>query len=61
MEIDHCDPQKSMREHELERFGDHPARRWINQFLHPIGPMIDLFRHFYPDEKGAANANLLTR
>ncbi|CAG8630732.1 13454_t:CDS:2, partial [Dentiscutata heterogama] len=51
-EIDHCDPQRSVREYELESFGDHPARKWFDEFVAPNGPMVDLFRKFHPDEKG---------
>ncbi|CAG8812579.1 20984_t:CDS:2, partial [Gigaspora margarita] len=51
-EIDHCDPQRSVKEYELESFGDHPARKWFDGFVAPNGPMIDLFREFHPDEKG---------
>ncbi|CAG8749094.1 5004_t:CDS:2 [Racocetra persica] len=51
-EIDHCDPQRSIREHELESFDDHPARKWFDGFVAPNGPMVDLFRKFHPDEEG---------
>ncbi|CAG8673835.1 21868_t:CDS:2, partial [Cetraspora pellucida] len=51
-EIDHCDPQRSVREYELESFDDHPARKWFDGFVAPNGPMVDLFRKFHPDEEG---------
>ncbi|CAG8441097.1 3475_t:CDS:2 [Cetraspora pellucida] len=38
-EIDHCDPQRSVREYELESFDDHPARKWFDGFVTPNGPM----------------------
>jgi AP endonuclease-2 len=51
-EIDHCDPQKSIKEHGLESFGNHPARKWLDSWVSPNGPMIDLCRKFHPDEGG---------
>ncbi|CAG8485728.1 15150_t:CDS:2 [Funneliformis mosseae] len=51
-EIDHCDPQKSMKEYGLESFGDHPARIWFDSWVSPNGPMIDLCRKLHPDEEG---------
>ncbi|CAB4383533.1 unnamed protein product [Rhizophagus irregularis] len=50
--IDHCDPQKSIKEHGLKSFGDHPARKWLDSWISPNGPMIDLCRKFHPDEEG---------
>lgn len=49
--IDHVDPKQSCQDHDLANFGDHPARKWLNQLLTPRGPMIDLARHFYPDRE----------
>ncbi|CAG8567723.1 9300_t:CDS:2 [Ambispora leptoticha] len=37
LEIDHCDPQKAVREQKLKSFTDHPARRWFDGFLAPKG------------------------
>ncbi|CAI2193060.1 4055_t:CDS:2, partial [Funneliformis geosporum] len=51
-EIDHCDPQKSIKDYGLESFGDHPARKWFDSWISPNGPMIDLCRKFHPDEEG---------
>ncbi|KAG5461014.1 MAG: Endonuclease/exonuclease/phosphatase, partial [Olpidium bornovanus] len=51
--LDHCDPERSIRENELTEFGEHPARQWIHEFLTPGGPMVDLYRHFHPTQKGA--------
>ncbi|GBB83631.1 hypothetical protein RclHR1_10330001 [Rhizophagus clarus] len=51
-EIDHCDPQKSIKDHGLGSFGDHPARKWIDSWVSPNGQMIDLCRKFHPDEEG---------
>ncbi|CAG8434975.1 7714_t:CDS:2 [Ambispora gerdemannii] len=45
MEIDHCDPQRSVKEHGLKSFTDHPARKWFDGFLMPKGPM------FHPNEE----------
>ncbi|KAJ3267393.1 Class II abasic (AP) endonuclease, partial [Borealophlyctis nickersoniae] len=50
-EIDHCDPKKSIRENGIASFEDTPARQWLNSFLEPVGPMVDLFRHYYPDRQ----------
>lgn len=48
-EIDHCDPKKSIAERGLSHFGEHPPRKWLNQFCHDT--VIDCFRHFHPGEK----------
>ncbi|CAJ0649242.1 7672_t:CDS:2 [Entrophospora sp. SA101] len=50
--IDHCDPQKAIKDQKMDSFEDHPARKWFDGFLAPNGPMIDLFRIFHPNEEG---------
>jgi len=50
--IDHCDPEQSCRDHSLNTFQDHPARRWFDNFLAPKGPLTDMGRKFHPDRKG---------
>ncbi|KAJ3039700.1 Class II abasic (AP) endonuclease [Rhizophlyctis rosea] len=47
-EVDHCDPKQSMKEHGIQNFQDTPARQWFHKFLHPLGPMVDTFRHLHP-------------
>lgn len=50
--LDHCDPVRRMKDSSYAEFGDHPARKWFNEFIAPnTGTMIDLGRHFYPDRK----------
>ncbi|EMD39007.1 hypothetical protein CERSUDRAFT_47445 [Gelatoporia subvermispora B] len=36
----------------LAAFYEHPARLWFKQWLDPVGPMVDIVRHFWPDRKG---------
>lgn len=40
-EMDHCDVQKSMKNHNLTDFMDYPPRAWFKQFLFPNGPLIE--------------------
>ena len=51
-EMDHCDPERSLKEHNLLNFSDHPARMWLDSFVteEKGGIMIDLFRHRNPDK-----------
>lgn len=50
--IDHCDPVRRMKDSSYAEFGDHPARKWLNEFVNPQnGVMVDLGRHFYPERK----------
>lgn len=50
--IDHCDPIRRMKDSSYANFGDHPARKWLNDFVAPgTGVMVDLGRHFNPDRK----------
>lgn len=50
--LDHCDPVRRMKDSSYANFGDHPARKWFNEFVAPsTGVMVDLGRHFYPDRK----------
>jgi AP endonuclease-2 len=50
--LDHCDPVRRMKDSSYAEFGDHPARKWLNEFVAPqTGTMIDLGRHFNPNKK----------
>lgn len=51
-EIDHCDPEKSVKEFGLESFDKHPLRKMFDKLVTPNGPLVDVCRHFHPDEKG---------
>ncbi|KAI7847697.1 Endonuclease/exonuclease/phosphatase [Circinella umbellata] len=51
-ELDHCDPKKSMKEHELLNFKDLPQRTWLDQLIIPKGPLVDLCRKHHPGRKG---------
>jgi AP endonuclease-2 len=53
--IDHCDPQKSIKEHNLRSFEDHPARQWFDAFVTPKGSMVDICRKVKLDEQRSAN------
>jgi AP endonuclease-2 len=47
--IDHCDghlPSNS------ESFYEHPARKWLQEWMEPRGRMIDVTRRFWPERKG---------
>ncbi|TPX38831.1 hypothetical protein SeLEV6574_g07595 [Synchytrium endobioticum] len=50
--IDHCDPIQNAKDHGLTCFEDHPARHWLDSFLAPKGPLVDLYRLFHPNETG---------
>ncbi|KAG0235737.1 Class II abasic (AP) endonuclease [Actinomortierella wolfii] len=53
-ELDHCDPEKWKKDTGISDFTDTEPRRWFNRFLSTGGgPMVDLYRVFHPDEKGA--------
>ncbi|KAL5537093.1 APN2 [Sanghuangporus sanghuang] len=47
--IDHCDGELPSNK---EEFWVHPARKWFHEWLHPIGPMVDVVRNCWPDRKG---------
>lgn len=51
-EIDHCNPQESMKENNVDHFGDTPSRQWLSSFLEPQGQMVDAFRKFHANETG---------
>jgi AP endonuclease-2 len=51
-EIDCCDPKNNMKEWGITDFQALPGRRWIDEFLFPKGPMVDLTRHYHPTKKG---------
>ena len=47
--IDHCDGELPSNK---EEFWAHPARKWLHEWLHPIGPMVDVVRNCWPERKG---------
>ncbi|KAG9300268.1 hypothetical protein G9A89_011341 [Geosiphon pyriformis] len=49
--IDHCNPEKSVKEQKLISFEDHPARKWFDSFVAPNGLMVDVCRKFHPGRK----------
>jgi AP endonuclease-2 len=52
MEIDHCDPQRAIKERGVKSYDDYVPGQWLTQWLVPSGPMVDTFRYFHPtDEK----------
>jgi AP endonuclease-2 len=51
-EIDHCDPQQSIKDHQIDSFGDLIPRKWFDQWLGK-GQMIDSFRFVHPERLGA--------
>ncbi|KAF9159607.1 Class II abasic (AP) endonuclease [Actinomortierella ambigua] len=53
-ELDHCDPERWKKETGVAEFTNTEPRKWFNRFLSTGGgPMVDLYRVFHPDEKGA--------
>ncbi|OZJ05860.1 hypothetical protein BZG36_00866 [Bifiguratus adelaidae] len=52
LEIDHCEPQTSMKNYGIDHYLDHPARKWFDNFLSPKGPMVDFCRQHHPHRKG---------
>jgi AP endonuclease-2 len=50
--IDTADPVGAARRTDSGVFEDTNSRRWLNQLLHPNGPLVDTGRHFHPDRKG---------
>jgi AP endonuclease-2 len=57
-EIDCCDPKNNMKEWGITDFQDIPGRRWLDQFLSPKGPMVDLARFYHPTRKGMFTCKL---
>ncbi|KAI8576033.1 hypothetical protein K450DRAFT_258577 [Umbelopsis ramanniana AG] len=51
-EIDCCDPKNNMKEWGISNFQDVPGRRWVDDFLFPKGPMVDMTRYYHPTRKG---------
>ncbi|KAI9335716.1 Endonuclease/exonuclease/phosphatase [Obelidium mucronatum] len=60
--IDHCDPGNNVRENKLDEFGDTAGRKWMDELMEPTtqgreesseSMLVDLFRWFQPDRKGA--------
>ncbi|KAG2235913.1 hypothetical protein INT48_008216, partial [Thamnidium elegans] len=49
--MDHCDPKQSMEDYGLDDFKDLPQRRWLDQFIEPKGPMIDVTRLYHPQRQ----------
>ncbi|GAN11120.1 DNase I-like protein [Mucor ambiguus] len=47
-EIDHCDPKQSMKDHNITDFKDLPHRRWLDNMIHPKGPLVDMTRLYHP-------------
>lgn len=47
--IDHCDGELPSNRDE---YWVHPARKWLHEWLAPIGPMVDVVRQRWPDRKG---------
>lgn len=47
--LDHCDGHLPSN---ANTFWEHSARAWFHQWLHPLGPMVDVVRTFWPDRKG---------
>lgn len=47
--IDHCDGHLPSN---TATFWDHPARKWLHDWIGPGGKMIDVTRRFWPDRKG---------
>ncbi|KAI8335645.1 Endonuclease/exonuclease/phosphatase [Choanephora cucurbitarum] len=50
-EIDHCDPQQSIKDHDLAHFQDLPQRRWLDCLVAPKGPLVDITRRYHPDRQ----------
>ncbi|TFK51939.1 DNase I-like protein [Heliocybe sulcata] len=47
--LDHCDGHLPSH---ASVFYEHPARRWMRDWLEPNGPMVDAVRKFWPDRDG---------
>ena len=45
---DHCDGHLPSNE---ATFWEAPHRKWLREWLHPLGPMHDVIRSFWPDRK----------
>jgi AP endonuclease-2 len=58
-EIDCCDPKKNMKEWGITHFQELPGRQWLDQFLAPKGPMIDLSRRYHPTRQGMFTCKLI--
>lgn len=58
-EIDCCDPRKNMKEWGITQFQDLPGRQWVDKFLAPKGPMIDLSRRYHPTRQGMFTCKLI--
>ncbi|KAI8898449.1 exodeoxyribonuclease III Xth, partial [Globomyces pollinis-pini] len=52
-EIDHCNPEQSMKDNGLAKFEDLDSRIWLNDWLYPNGLMIDTFRFSFPNRTNA--------
>ncbi|CAG8681599.1 624_t:CDS:2, partial [Acaulospora colombiana] len=58
-EIDHCNPQQSIKDNGLESFDDHPSRKWFDGLVAPNGPLVDVCRRFHPGERGIYTCRLV--
>lgn len=47
--LDHCDGHLPSN---ANSFHAHPARAWFHKWLHPVGPMVDVVRTYWPERKG---------
>lgn len=51
--IDHCDPQQSIKERDINTFEETEPRQWVESLVGSKGIMVDLFRHFHLNQQGA--------
>ncbi|KAK4701301.1 AP endonuclease 2, partial [Phenoliferia sp. Uapishka_3] len=49
--LDSAESEVRRKEQGLENFIDHPPRKWLNEFVGPNGPMIDITRRLHPARK----------
>lgn len=56
--IDHCDGDLPSNR---DSFWDHPARKWLQEWLDPLGPMVDVVRGCWPGRKGMYTCKLTLR
>ena len=46
--IDSAEADQRTKDQGLANFTDHPPRKWLNEFIGPDGPMIDITRRLHP-------------
>ncbi|KAK4050483.1 Class II abasic (AP) endonuclease [Microbotryomycetes sp. JL221] len=51
-DLDTAEPDRRATEKGLPRFMEHPPRKWLENWVGPNGPMIDVTRTFFPNRKG---------